>query len=436
MAHIGVGGFHRSHQALYVDELAAAGEPWRIVGIGPLEGDRALGEALGAQDHLYTLVERGDGDPRVQVIGSIVDYAHAGPTMAHAVDVIGHEDVRMVSLTITEAGYGEAPAGSGPGVFDALAAGLDRRRSNGLDPVTVLSCDNVRHNGAVAREATLRAASRVGADLVTWIERDCTFPSSMVDRITPATTDADRAWVSEALGVVDRCPVVSEPFRQWVIEDQFASGRPPLERVGALFTDRVAAWETYKLRLLNATHSVLAYISALAGIGWVDDALGTPAVRSLVESFLAEEALPSLPRIPGYPPEPYADTVLRRFSAHGVRDQVARLCVDGTVKVATFITPTVEASVAAGRPVGRSALAIAAWARYLAVVPVDVQAHDTHRGEARRYAVAALSDPVSFLGFARVFPAAVANDAGFRAAFVGYLRRLEHEDPLAVAAAP
>ena len=436
IAHIGVGGFHRSHQALYVDELAAAGEPWRIVGIGPLERDRAMAEALAAQDLLYTLVERGDGDPRVQVIGSIVEYVHAGSSMARAVDVISRADVRIVSLTITEAGYGDAPAGSGTSVFDALAAGLERRRSAGLDPVTVLSCDNIRHNGSVAREATLHAARLVGANLASWIERECTFPNSMVDRITPATTDADREWVRAALGVDDRWPVVAEPFRQWVIEDDFAGGRPPLERVGALLTDRVADWELYKLRLLNATHSVLAYISALAGIEWVDDALGTPAVRSLVETYIAEEALPSLAPIPGHPPREYAATVLARFSAHGIRDQVTRLCVDGTVKVATFIIPTVAASVAAGRPVGAAALAIAAWARYLAVVPSEAQAYDTYGDEARPYALAALADPLRFLEYRRVFPDGVAADARFRGAFAHQMQRLEHEDPLTVAATP
>jgi len=436
IAHIGVGGFHRSHQALYVDELAAAGGPWRIVGIGPLEADRAMADALAAQDHLYTLVERGDGSPRVQVVGSIVDYVHAGTSMERAVAVLSHADVRIVSLTITEAGYGEAPAGSGPGVFDALAAGLERRRSANLDPVTVLSCDNVRHNGTVAREATLRAARLVGPDLAAWIERECTFPNSMVDRITPVTTDADRAWVRAALGVEDRWPVVAEPFRQWVIEDRFACGRPPLERVGALFTDRVADWETYKLRLLNATHSVLAYISALGGIEWVDDALGNPAVRSLVEAYLADEALPSLAAIPGHPPEAYAAATLARFSAHGMRDQVARLCVDGTVKVATFIIPTVAACVTERRPVDAAALAIAAWAHYLAVVPPEEQAYDTHGDEARAHARAAREDPLRFLAFGRVFPDVVATDARFRDAFARQLRRLGCEDPLIVAATP
>lgn len=436
IAHIGVGGFHRSHQALYVDELAAVGVPWRIIGIGPLEGDRAMADSLAAQDHLYTLVERGDGSPRVQVVGSIVDYVHAGPAMRHAVDVISRADVRIVSLTITEAGYGNAPARPGPNVFDALAAGLERRRSAGLDPVTVLSCDNVRHNGAVAEDSTMRAARLVGADLAAWIEHECTFPNSMVDRITPATTDADREWVRAVLGVKDRWPVVAEPFRQWVIEDRFASGRPPLERVGAILTDRVDDWEMYKLRLLNATHSVLAYISALAGIEWVDDALGTRPVRSLIETFLAEEALPSLAPIPGHPPQEYAANVLRRFSQHGIRDQVARLCVDGTVKIATFLIPTVEASVAVGRPVGAAALAIAAWARYLAVVPPEAQAYDAHGGEARSYARAAQGDPLRFLEYRRVFPDEVAADARFRSAFTQGLQRLQHENPLGVAATP
>ena len=427
LVHVGVGGFHRAHLAVYVHELAAAGADWGIVGLGLLEQDAAMATALAAQDHLYTLIERGNGEPEATVVGSIVAYAHAPPGHdAAAAALIAAPTTAILSLTVTEAGYKEAAKGP-PTTFDRIAAGLALRRERGGGPLTVLSCDNLPGNGDAARHATLAAAARVGADLEAWVGECCTFPNSMVDRITPVTADADRAWLREQAGVEDRWPVVAEPFRQWVLEDDFAAGRPPFEDVGALFTDRVADWEVYKLRFLNAGHSCMAYLCALAGIEAVHEAMARPAVRTFLDGLLHREALPTVPAIPGHAREAYVATVLERFANPGVRDQIARLCIDGSAKFPTFLVPTVARQLECDGPVERAATALAGWARYLGTAEPAAQAFDANAETARRHAAAARTEPAAFLDFGEVFPAALRSSARFRAAFVeGYRAIAEH----------
>src|SRR6266404_8578564 len=224
----------------------------------------------------------------------------------------------------------------------------------------------------------------------------------MVDRITPQTTDDDRAWLQEEFGVEDGWPVVAESFRQWVLEDSFVAGRPRFEDVGVLFTDRVHDWELYKLRMLNATHSCMAYLTAIAGVVYVDEAIAIPAVRQYLERFLATEAIPTLAEIPGHPAADYARTVLRRLENTGVRDQIARLCIDGTAKFPSFLIPTIERQLELDGPVECAALALAGWARYLATVPANERAQDPHGDEAATFAVRSLEDPAAFLAFDRV----------------------------------
>jgi mannitol 2-dehydrogenase len=434
IVHIGVGGFHRAHQAVYLDELAALGGRWRICGVGPRAPDAAMADALDAQDCLYTVVARGPEGTTVRVVGSIVEYSLGGDDLGFLIEAVARPETSIVSLTITEAGYGTDRADREVGVFAAIAAGAQQRHDAGLPPLTVMSCDNIRHNGEVARDATLRATHVRGAIVERWVEREWAFPSSMVDRITPATSDTDREWLRDKHGIDDRWPVMTERFRQWVLEDAFANGRPALETVGVIFTERVADWETYKLRMLNATHSVLAYPAALAGIEWVDEALATPELRHLVDTFLQAEALPTISPIEEHPPGDYAASVLARFGPGGIRDQIARLCVDGTVKFATFVMPTVVDQVARGGPVVAGATALAAWAHYLAVVPAFGQAPDAFAEEARRYAADAVDDPVRFLAFRRVVPLEVARDPAFRSAFTDQLRSFAEAGPLRTAA--
>jgi mannitol 2-dehydrogenase len=431
--HVGVGGFHRAHLALYTHELAETGSDWGIRGLGLLRQDVRMAEALAPQDHLYTLIERGGGDARAQVVGSIVDYRLAYDRPAGAAKLAADPGVAILSLTITEAGYGDGDAGapsSPPTTFDVIAMGLELRRAQGHPPLTIVSCDNLPGNGDAARRSTLVAARRRSASLAHWTERHCAFPNSMVDRITPATSDDDRAWLVDAVGIEDRWPVVAEPFRQWVIEDEFASGRPRWEDVGVLFTDRVHDWEIYKLRLLNAGHSSMAYLAALAGVTYVDEAMALPDVRSYLHHLLNDEAVPSLAPIPGYPAGDYVASVLERFANTGVRDQIARLCIDGSAKFPTFLLPTISFQLEHDGPVGHGALALAGWARYLATVPVEHQSFDAAGDRARHYASRALDEPTRFLEFAEVFPATLRDSARFRAAFSAAWHRLDDVGPL------
>jgi mannitol 2-dehydrogenase len=275
----------------------------------------------------------------------------------------------------------------------------------------------------------MRVAERRGSQLARYLE-SCTFPNSMVDRITPQTHDADRVWLREEIGVDDGWPVVCEPFRQWVIEDRFVAGRPPWEEVGVLFTDRVHDWELYKLRMLNASHSCMAYLMALAGIGYVDEAVAIPVVRRYLQQLLATEAIPTLTEIPGHPAADYAETVLARFANSGVRDQIARLCIDGTAKFPSFLIPTVETQIDRSGPVSCAALALAAWARYLATVPSAKRAPDSRGERAAEFAERSLADPLAFLDLVEVFTPRLRTSERFRDAFAAAAEDLASLGPL------
>jgi len=414
--------------ALYTDELAAGGSDWAIRGVGLLEPDRRMAESLSGQDHLYTLIERDSDGAGVRVIGSIVDYVLAIGDVEKFARLLADPELAIFSLTITEGGYSLARENP---TLEAIATGLEARRSVGEAPLTILSCDNLPGNGDAARRSTLAAAERADAGLRAWTEANCTFPNSMVDRITPVTAEADREWLRQTAGIEDRWPVVAEPYRQWVMEDAFAAGRPPWDRVGAVFTDRIHDWERYKLRFLNAGHSSIAYLCALADVTFVHEAMAIPAVRSFLEELLHREAMPTVAEIPGHPREEYVASVLERFANPGVRDQIARLCVDGTAKFATFLVPTVVGQIEAGGPTARAATALAGWAHYLAAVDPTAQAFDASGDLARRYASEAVGDPVAFLEFEEVFPPGVRASRSFREQFSEAYRRIAAQGPIA-----
>ena len=412
--HLGVGGFHRAHLALYAHELAEAGSDWGIRGLGLLQGDLRMRDALAPQDYLYTLVERVGDDSQPRVVGSIVDFVVAADDSGAFAAQIADPGIEIFSLTITESGYSLETRNA---TIEAIVDGLDARRAAGGAPLTILSCDNLPGNGTVARNAVITVCEEHDRSLAGWVDDACTFPNSMVDRITPKTVDSDRAWLRMTWGILDAWPVVAEPFRHWVIEDVFAAGRPCFEDVGAVFTNDVRPWELYKLRMLNATHSCMAYLSALAGTVYVDEAMGVPQMRRFLERFLHEEAIPTLTEIPGYPRQAYAETVLRRFGNTGVRDTISRICIDGTAKVRAFLIPTIERQLELGGPVDCAALALAGWARYLATTPTEERAMDASGEHAATYALRSLRDPVAFLDFAEVFPGSLRNDERFREAF-------------------
>jgi mannitol 2-dehydrogenase len=424
--HLGVGGFHRAHMARYTDEVAATRGDWGIRGVGLLDADRRMADVLAGQDHLYTLIERDSDGSRPRVVGGIVDYTLAAGEIRPFTQRVADPELAILSMTITEGGYS---LDGGNATIEAVVSGLDARRSSGAPALTILSCDNLPGNGDVARAAITAVAEERGAELMSYLEA-CTFPNSMVDRITPQTGEGDRAWLRDEVGVDDGWPVVCEPFRQWVIEDRFAAGRPRWEDAGALFTDRVHDWELYKLRMLNAGHSCIAYLSALAGVVYVDEAVAIPLVRRYLEQLLADEAIPTLAEIPGHPAAEYAESVLGRFANAGVRDQIARLCIDGTAKFPSFLIPTVEAQIERGGPVACAALALAAWARYLATVPPDVRAPDSRGERGAALAQRSLADPLVFLDLEEVFTPSLRGSERFRDAFAASAAALETLGPL------
>ncbi len=433
MVHIGVGGFHRAHQAVYLDDLCNDGlRTWSISGTGVLAGDAAMAAALGPQRCLYTLMTRAEGYVDVRVIGSIVDYLHAHPDPEPLVALLARPETRIVSLTVTEGGYPVDPdtgqrTGTSP-AFEAVATALERRRAGGVGPFTVMSCDNVLHNGRVARAATVAAAADRSDELAGWVEREVAFPSSMVDRITPSTENHDMEYLASEFGLVDRWPVVAEPFRQWVIEDTFAAGRPPWDDAGALLTGDVEPYELLKLRLLNAGHSLIAYLAALAGYELVDEVMADADFAVFLRRFLDEEAGPVLDSVPGVDVPAYKAQLLERFANPAIRDQVARLCLDGSSKFPVFLLPTVEAQLGRDGPVDLAALALAGWCQYLS--GTDDAGHPIRRAADPRLdtaiarAEASRGDPAAFLGFSEVFPSSVAGDPRFASAFSSALDSL------------
>jgi mannitol 2-dehydrogenase len=421
IVHFGVGGFHRAHQAVILDDLMNAGlaYDWAVCGVGVLPGDAGMRDALHAQDCRYTLVlKHPDGTQRAREIGSIVDYRYAPDDPDGVVELLADPAVRIVSLTVTEGGYyinpttGEFDA-SDPAVvhdlrpgavprtaFGLIVAGLVRRRDRGIAPFTVLSCDNIPGNGDVARRMMAAFATGIDPELGAWLAASVTFPNSMVDRITPATTDADRAQVEATFGVADAWPVVAEPFLQWVIEDDFPLGRPPLERAGVQMVDDVQPYELMKLRLLNSSHQGMCYFGHLLGYRYAHEAAQDPLIVDLLTRYMDEEATPTLQPVPGVDLAGYKKTLIERFANPHVRDTVARLCADSSDRIPTWLLPVVRAQLACGGPVRRSAAIVASWARYAEGIdeqgaPIDVV--DRRRDSLMAHAARQRTDPTAFL---------------------------------------
>jgi mannitol 2-dehydrogenase len=385
VVHFGVGGFHRAHQAMYHDRLMNDGKAldWGICGVGVLPADRRMKEALQAQDHLYTLVlKHADGTYEPRVIGAITEYLFAPDDPEAVIEKLAAEGTRIASLTVTEGGYnindvtGEFdPANPGvahdlePGAtpqttFGLITEALTRRRRRGLEPFTIMSCDNLEGNGRRSRTAFTAFARLRDPELGDWVENAVRFPNSMVDRITPVTTDDDRAEVRERFGIDDRWPVVCEPFTQWVLEDAFSLGRPPYEDVEVRIVDDVEPYELMKLRLLNAGHQALGYLGYLAGYRLVHEAAQDELLRAFVRGYMDHEATPTLPPVPGVDVDEYKRTLLERFSNPEVRDTLARLCAESSDRIPKFVLPVVRRQLATGGEITHCATVVAAWARY------------------------------------------------------------------------
>jgi mannitol 2-dehydrogenase len=449
IVHLGVGGFHRAHQAVVVDDLLrqGTGQDWGIIGVGVLPGDAAMRDALDAQDRLYTLVRKHpDGTLDARVIGSIIDYLLASDDPERVVELLADPAIRIVSLTITEGGYGIDPisgefdAGADavradlePGaaprtVFGLVTAGLARRRERGIPPFTVMSCDNIPGNGGVARRAFSSFAALVDPGLGRFIAEEVAFPNSMVDRITPVTTAEDRALVAERFGIADRWPVVAEPFFQWVLEDRFPLGRPAFESAGVQLVDDVEPYELMKLRLLNASHQGMAYAGSLIGYRYAHEAVADPAIRELLRDYMQLEARPTLRPVPGIDLDDYIATLLTRFANPAIRDTLARLCAETSDRIPKFLLPVVRERLAAGGDVRRSAAIVATWARYAEGVDEagePIQVVDRDAAELTRIARTQRDDPTAFIANRRYFGDLVDDDR-FRVPYLAALASL-HE---------
>ena len=384
LVHIGVGGFNRSHLAVYLDDLLNQGEAerWGEFGVGLLPADERIHAGLAEQDFLYGLLQVDSGEESYRVVGSLVGHLYAPQASEGVLERLASDACAIVSLTVTEGGYFIEDA-TGRFVDDHeevrhdlehpatprtwlgyVAEAASRRMKRGGGPFTLLSCDNLQANGATARKALLSFAEARGAGLRRWMETNISFPNSMVDRITPRTTEENRAAIASNFGVLDLVPVVSEPFRQWVLEDAFAAERPAWERAGALLTSDVSPYEMTKMRLLNGGHSALGYAAELLGYSTIADAAGDPALRQLLMRFMAE-ARPTLKALPGIDLEAYSASIVQRFSNAAIRDQAERICSDGCAKMAKFMVPTLRDLLAEGSSPRILPFAIAIWLHYL-----------------------------------------------------------------------
>ncbi|PMR75528.1 mannitol dehydrogenase family protein [Billgrantia endophytica] len=386
IVHIGVGGFHRAHQAMYLDRLMNLGEAhdWGIVGVGVMPGDKRMQQVLEAQNHLYTLVvKHPDGRHEPRVIGSMIDYLFAPDDPETVIERMADPAIRIVSLTVTEGGYNFHPVSGefdldNPQVRDDLAhpaqpttafglvvEALARRRSRGLAPFTIMSCDNIQSNGEIARRMFSAYARARDAELGEWVATEVAFPHSMVDRITPVTAQADIDELASRFAVADAWPVVCEPFTQWVLEDRFVAGRPPFESAGVQVVEDVEPFELMKLRLLNASHQALCYFGYLAGYRYAHEVCQDPLFVDFLLDYMRLEGSPTLAPVPGVDLEAYRLTLIERFANPQIKDTLARLCAESSDRIPKWLVPVIRERLAAGGGIRRSAAVVASWARYV-----------------------------------------------------------------------
>ena len=445
IVHFGVGNFHRAHQAVYLDDLFATGRDhdWAIVGAGVREYDIGMRDKLAAQDYLTTVVEQEAHASTVRVTGSMIDFVKPFDVAA-LLAMLSRPAIRIVSLTVTEGGYCIDPAtqkfdprlpeiaydgahfDAPKSAFGLIAAGLKRRRGAGVAPFTVQSCDNIPGNGHVCQNAVAGVAELADPELAAWIRGNVAFPNSMVDRITPATSDRARAILKDQYGVEDNWPVFCEEFRQWVIEDHFPAGRPALETVGATYVADVAPYELMKIRILNGGHASIAYPAGLLDIHFVHEAMEDKQIATFLETLTKREILSVVPPPPGVTLEGYRKKVAERFANPKIGDTIARLAFDGTNRQPKFILPSVADRLKGGQSFAGLALVSALWCRYCygesesgKTIPPNDDIWDRLQQAAR----AARTDPRAFLAMRDVF-GELSDAPSYVAAFSNALSKL------------
>ncbi len=448
IVHLGVGAFHRAHQAVFTEAILGGDPSWGISGVSLRSPETR--DALQPQDGLYTLkIQDGEGE-QLQVIGSVVELLCAPEDPEAVLRRMADPATRIVSLTITEKGYCHNPA---TGTLDEahpdivhdlnnprqprsatgfIVEALARRATAGIAPFTLLSCDNLPGNGHVLKRVVKRFAE-LRDPALTSLVRSVASPSTMVDRIVPATTDSDRDAIATALGLDDAWPVMTEPFQQWVIENDFPLGRPAWEKAGAVFVEDVAVFEMMKLRLLNGSHSTLAYLGYLAGAETVAEAMALPGMEELVEGLMREEATPTLPPLQGFDLAAYRADLLQRFRNPRLRHRTWQIAMDGSQKLPQRLLGTIRDRLKAGAGYERLALGVAAWMRYARGLDEHGQPIDVRDPHAARIAelVRDIAEPErivdAYLTMRDVFGADLATSAPFRLALVKALTRLVEE---------
>jgi mannitol 2-dehydrogenase len=445
IVHFGVGNFHRSHQAIYLDDLfnSGVGHDWAIVGAGVFDGEKIGRQKLAEQDWLTTVVEQDSGHKSARVTGVMIDFLMPGDSAA-IIEQLADPQIKIVSLTITEGGYFIDPAsgkfnpahpdivadarnmGAPKTVFGLILAGLMRRRDEGGVPYTVMSCDNIPHNGQVTSDAVAGLALLIDEDLARWVGEHVAFPNGMVDRITPATSERERSILSQEFGLEDNWPVFCEPFRQWVLEDHFTDGRPALEKVGVQFVKDVAPFELMKIRILNGGHATIAYPAGLMDIHFVHEAMQEPLVAGFLDKLEREEIIPTVPPVPDVVLDEYFGLVARRFSNPTIGDTIRRLCLDGSNRQPKFIIPTIADRLKAGKGIEGLALESALWCRYcFGTTDSDavIEPNDPNWERLQATAKAATADPAAWLAMADIY-GEVGKSGVFAEAFGRHLRAL------------
>lgn len=436
VVHLGVGAFHRAHQACYFDALMAAGESgWMITGAS-LRRPQAAAQ-LNPQNGLFTLSERSGAETRYRLIRSMKNVLVAPDDPSALVRALASPEIALVTLTITEKGYCLDPA-TGALIIDDpviaadianiqtpksapgfLVAGLAARHAAGIPPFTILSCDNIPGNGLRTKRAVLDLAQRIDPDLAAWIEVEAAFPSSMVDRIVPATMPADIAELKQAIGLIDEAMVKTEPFTQWVVEDTFCNRRPPLEKVGVQMTKDVAAWEAVKLRLLNAAHSALAYLGPLGGYEFVHTAMSAPGYATFIDQ-LWDEAQSTLNPVSGFDPALYRQQLRDRFLNSALEHRTRQIATDGSQKLPQRFLASIQSRREKGLSSPALTLCVAAWVRWQFGEDEQgkpFQVDDPLASETRQIVEDHLGNPDglarAMVAFEPVFGAQLAGDAVF-----------------------
>ena len=439
IVHIGLGNFHRAHMAVYLDDLFALGldHDWAILGAGVRAGDARMRDAMLAQDCLSTIIELDPTGRRARRVGSMTGFIAVQADNTALIAAMADPAIRIVSLTVTEGGYfvdastgrfdpnaadivADAGNPSLPGTaFGAILAALRLRRTAGVPPFTVMSCDNLPGNGHVTKDAVVGLARLSDPDFADWVAAHVAFPNGMVDRITPGTGPRERAMAAEFDLADDPVPVTCEPFRQWVLEDNFPAGRPALEKVGVTFTAHVHEFEMMKIRILNGGHAIIAYPGGLLGIEYVHEAMADPTIRAFLDAVETREILPIVPPVPGQNLGAYKTKILERFSNPEVADTVRRLCLDGTNRQPKFIIPSIRDGLAKGLDVSGLTLLSAMWCRYCAGTDEAGRAiapNDPNWDMLQSCALSAKSDPAKWIAMTEIY-GDLASNKGFVAGF-------------------